>query len=160
MKIDTVVTTWIGCDPATTFEGASNTEDLPKIFPGKGPIPGVVSAQVLGGGPLQQGATRRVKTKDGNELDETYIQFNRPNDYGYEMTKLKPPLSLLVTKATGVWKFTPEKDGTRIVWTYSCDLTTFLVAPVAALLVKVFIKGAMQDCLTQVKTGIDSKKSS
>ena len=155
MNIDTVVTTHIACDLKTAFKGASSTEDLPRIFPGKGPIPGVVKAEVVGGGPIVAGAVRRVQTNDGAVLDETYTHFNQPTDYGYEMTKMKPPLSLFMRKATGAWVFTSEANGTRIVWTYSCELTNPLVAPIAALIVKVFMRNAMLDCLSHLKAGIE-----
>ena len=156
MNLDTVVTTLIACDLTTAFDGASGTEGLPAIFPGKGPIPGVVSAFVVGGGPIAVGAVRRVKTNDGNELDESYIQFDRPTGYAYEMTKMKRPLSLMMTKATGTWRFSPEGAGTRIVWTYSCELASIFTAPLTALVVKVFMKGAMNLCLEKLKAGIET----
>jgi len=156
MNIDTVVTTLIPCDAATAFHGATSTEGLPRIFRGKGPIPGVVSAAVVGGGPIAVGAVRRVKTNDGNELDETYTQFDPPTGYAYEMTKLKRPLSLLMNKATGTWRFSDEGTGTRIVWTYSCEVASIFAAPLTTLLVKVFMKAAMNDCLDQLKAGIEA----
>jgi hypothetical protein len=152
MNVDTDVTTWIGCDLPAAFEGASSTETLARIFPGKGPIPGVVSAQVVGGGPIGRGAVRRVKTNDGNELDETYIEFDRPTHYAYEMSKFKMPLSLLMKKATGVWRFSPEAGGTRVVWTYSVELPSVLSAPATMLIVKVFMKAAMNSCLSNLKS--------
>src|SRR6476659_2995589 len=132
MKIDTDVTTFIACDAPAAFEGASSNETLPRIFPGKGPIPGAVSAQVVGGGPIVRGAVRRVRTNDGNELDETYIEFDPPTGYAYEMSRFKPPLSLLMKKATGTWRFSPEAGGTRIVWTYSVALPSPLAVPLTA----------------------------
>ena len=155
MTVETMVTTWINCDPATAFQGASNSEGLPNIFRGKGPIPGVISATVAGGGPIIKGAVRRVKTKDGNELDETYIQFEPPNAYAYEMTGMKAPLSLMMNKATGAWRFSAENAGTRIVWTYSVELPSVLSLPLTALVVKVFMKAAMNDCLLQLKNTVE-----
>lgn len=155
MKIDTDVTTFIACDLPAAFEGASSTETLARIFPGKGPIPGVISAQVVGGGPIGRGAVRRVKTKDGNELDETYIQFDPPTSYAYEMSKFKLPLSLVMRKATGTWRFTPEAGGTRVVWTYSVELPSAFSAPFTALIVKVFMKDAMNLCLSILKSDLE-----
>jgi hypothetical protein len=159
MKIDTDVTTFIACDAPAAFEGASSTETLARIFPGKGPIPGVISAQVVGGGPITRGAVRRVKTKDGNELDETYIQFDRPTGYAYEMSKFKLPLSLLMRKATGTWRFSPEAGGTRVDWTYSVELPSPLAAPVTALIVKVFMKDAMNLCLSILKSDLEKRST-
>jgi Polyketide cyclase / dehydrase and lipid transport len=156
MHIDTAVTTLIACDAPAAFEGASSTETLARIFPGKGPIPGVISAHVVGGGPIARGAVRRVKTKDGNELDETYIQFDRPSGYAYEMSKFKLPLSLLMKKATGTWRFSPEAGGTRIVWTYSVELPSPLAAPFTALIVKKFMKDAMNLCLSILKSDLET----
>jgi hypothetical protein len=155
MNIDTVVTTQIACDLPAAFAAASSTEKLARIFPGKGPIPGVISAAVVGGGPIGKGAVRRVKTSDGNELDETYIQFEPPGAYAYEMSKFKAPLSLLMRKATGAWTFTSREGGTHVVWTYSVELPNPLVAPVTALIVKVFMKGAMERCLSILKSDLE-----
>ena len=58
-------------------------------------------------------------------------------------------------KATGTWRFSAEGNGTRIVWTYACELRTPIVAPLTALVVKVFLKGAMNDCLQRLKAGIE-----
>jgi hypothetical protein len=159
MNIDTDVTTVIACDAPAAFEGASSTETLARIFPGKGPIPGVISAQVVGGGPIARGAVRRVKTKDGNELDETYIQFDPPTGYAYEMSKFKLPLSLLMRKATGTWRFSPEAGGTRIHWTYSVELPSVLAAPFTALIVKVFMKDAMDLCLSILKSDLEKART-
>src|SRR5689334_19735039 len=157
MKMDTDVTTFIACDASAAFAGASSTETLPRIFPGKGPIPGAVTAEVVGGGPIGRGAVRRVKTTDGNELDETYIQFDPPTGYAYEMSKFKLPLSLLMKKATGTWRFSPEAGGTRVDWTYSVELPSVLAAPVTALIVKVFMKDAMNLYLSILKSDLERR---
>jgi hypothetical protein len=159
MNVDTAVTIFIACDAPAAFEGASSTETLARIFPGKGPIPGVVSAEVVGGGPIGRGAVRRVRTNDGNELDETYIEFDPPRRYAYEMSKFKPPLSLLMKKATGTWRFSPEAGGTRIVWTYSVELPSPLAAPLTALIVKVFMKSAMNLCLSILKSDLENRSA-
>lgn len=159
MELETFVEALVESDAATAFECASNTEDLPKIFPGKGPVPGVVSASVVGGGPLVAGAVRRVHTRDGNVLDETYLRFDRPDAYAYEMTKLTVPLSLLFTRATGSWTFTPEGGATRVHWSYRVALTSPLAAPLAAVLVKVFIRGAMAECLRRVKANAEARRA-
>jgi len=157
MNVDTAVTAFIACDAPSAFEGASSTETLARIFPGKGPIPGVISAHVVGGGPIARGAVRRVKTKDGNELDETYIQFDPPTGYAYEMSKFKLPLSLMMKKATGTWRFSPETGGTRVDWPYSVELPSPLAAPLTALIVKVFMKDAMNLCLSILKSDLENR---
>jgi hypothetical protein len=153
--VRTVATTYIECDLATAFRGASSTEGLPAIFPGKGPIPGVVSAWIQGGGRQEVGAVRVCATNDGNQVEERYIEWSPPNAYAYEMTKLKAPLSLMLRKATGTWQFTPEGNGTRVVWWYYGEWTNLAMYPFTALIVKVFLRGAMEDCLARLKASIE-----
>lgn len=105
--LTTEATVWIpSCSLSRAFDGASSTAGLPAIFPGKGPIPGVRAAWVAKTesnpeGVQKVGATRICALMDKSEVSETYIQWDRPYAYAYEMTKLKAPLSWLLTKATG-----------------------------------------------------------
>ena len=57
-----------------------------------------------------------------------------------------------MTVADGRWEYSGEGARTHITWTYTCALTTPVIAPLAALLVKVFMKSAMADCLVRLKT--------
>lgn len=151
MQIQTQVSIDIARGREEVFAFAAVTENLPKIFPGKGPIPGILSADVVGGGEVKPGTVRHVRMSDGVELDETFTEFQRPSGYAYRMSRLRPPLSYLVKVADGRWVYSGEGANTHITWTYTTTLTTALVAPLAALLVKVFMKSAMADCLARLK---------
>lgn len=155
--IKTVTTIHINCDMETAFRGASSTEGLPGIFPGKSIIPGVISARIQGGGQQEVGAVRICVTSDGNEVEEKYIQWDVPTAYAYEMLKLKAPLSLMMLRAIGTWQFAPEGAGTRITWSYFGEWTYIFVYPLTLLLVKVFLRGAMDDCLARLKASIEGK---
>jgi len=152
MHIQTQVSIDIARPREEVFAFAAVTENLPQIFPGKGPIPGIVSARISGGGEVKAGTVRHVQMSDGAELDETFTEFQRPAGYAYRMTRLRPPMSYLVTVADGRWEYSGDGPSTHITWTYTCALTTPLIAPLAALLVKVFMKSAMADCLSRLKT--------
>lgn len=151
MQIQTEVSIDIARGRDQVFAFAAVTENLPKIFPGKGPIPGILSAEVVGGGEVKAGTVRHVRMSDGAELDETFTEFERPSGYAYQMTRLRPPLSYLVKGAGGRWVYSGDAASTHITWTYTCALTTPLIAPLAALIVKVFMKSAMADCLARLK---------
>lgn len=158
--LTTQVNVWIpACSLERAFDGASSTTGLPSIFPGKGPIPGVRAAWVAKtpsnpSGVQCVGATRICALLDKSEVSETYIQWSRPSAYAYEMTELKAPLSWMLKKATGTWEFTGVDGGVHIVWTYFGEWTNHLLWPLSKLLVSVFLRGAMNDCLERLNEQI------
>lgn len=157
IHIKTVVTTVLPCDMMTAYLSASSTDGLPEIFPGKGAIPGVKKAWIKGGGEQKVGAVRICNTTDGNEVAETYIQWNPPYAYAYEMTQLKAPLSLMLKKATGTWEFSEVPGGTKVVWHYFGEWTNVLIMPVTSLIVKSFLHDAMALCLEKLHVVVKRK---
>jgi len=159
MQIKTEVSIDVARGREEVFAFAATTENLTKFFPGKGPIPGITGASLVGGGEVKAGTVRHVQMTDGSELDETFIEFTRPSGYAYQMSRLRPPLSYLVTVAEGRWIYTGDASSTHIVWQYCCTLTSPLAAPIAALVVKGFMKSAMADALKLIKTHCEAAKT-
>lgn len=60
-----------------------------------------------------------------------------------------------MTHAIGRWSFEREErggaPGCRVLWTYSAFPVNAVARPATALITGVFLKGAMQDCLSRVK---------
>lgn len=152
MDIKTQVSVDIARGREEVFAQATAPGTLPRIFRGKGPIPGVKAVELVGGGDvIKAGSVRHLQMTDGSVLDENFVEFERPSAFAYQMTGLRPPLSLLVSAAGGRWVYTGDDKSTRITWTYTCVPRNLLIAPVTALLIKVFMNAAMGACLQQLK---------
>jgi hypothetical protein len=64
------------------------------------------------------GQSRRIVLSDGGAMTERLTTVERPTAFGYDISDLKGPLKLLVSSATGEWRFEPAGTGTRITWTW------------------------------------------
>jgi hypothetical protein len=152
MDIKTHVSVDIARGREEVFALATAPGTLPLIFRGKGPIPGVKGVELVGGGDIiKPGSVRHLQMTDGSVLDENFVEFERPSSFAYQMSGIRPPLSLLVSAAGGRWVYTGDDKHTRITWTYTCTARNLLIAPITALLIKVFMNTAMGDCLQQLK---------
>ena len=133
------------CPPAAAFALATDPERFPGFFAGFGPIPAL--RRITLHGPLGVGSTRQVDSSDGSVLTERIVAHAPPQHHAYVLSGLRPPLGLLVREGRAEWHFVPQPGGTLVTWTYRFELTTFLVWPLAAPLLHVFMRGAMQRCL-------------
>lgn len=153
----TTVTSVVRGTPKDCFATASSTKTLAQIFPGTLIIPGVVSAEMADGAPQSVGATRLVKTNDGNVVAETYTQWEPSSAYAYEMSKLKAPLSWILVKATGAWTFADNANGTTTVtWTYTGDPTGGCGRMLAGWLIRGPLRKAMIICASRVKDLVEA----
>lgn len=129
------------------------SNDLDRIadaFVGYGPIPGTVRGEVIGGGALTQGATRRIYTDDGHDVVEEMLVLDRGRRVAYKLTGIAAPFSLLVRFARADWTFTPADGETYVQWTYAFTLTSPLVWPMAAPILHLVFRRWMQGCLTAI----------
>ena len=68
------------------------------------------------------------------------------------MREMQGLVGSLLYKAEGHWRFTPtESGGTDILWTYRAYPHSSFTRPFGWIVVNMFLKGAMQNCLTLVK---------
>ncbi len=121
------------------FDLATDLNRLPEYMTKVGPIPGVLGVEMVDGQTPRAGARRRVRMSDRSTIGEEVVSLDRPTRHGYRW--LNPPalpFSLIVRGAEADWRFTPAGSGTRIDWTYRFTLSTFLVYPMAALIVALF----------------------
>lgn len=120
--------------PEQTFDVAVAAEMLPRILVPSGILPGVQSAEIEGGGPLRTGARRRVTMSDGSIVVEEIVAHDPPRSHRYRwLTKPKQPLPLVVREAVALWTFEASGPGTRLVWTYTFELTSPLAAAAGRL---------------------------
>jgi hypothetical protein len=150
MIVSTDAAAKIRATPERVFDVANDLENIAQAFVGYGPIPGTVRAEVIGGGVLAQGTSRRVYTSDGHDVVEEMLVFDRASAVAYRLTGISAPFSLLVRFARADWKFTETPDGTDVHWNYAFTLTSPLAWPLAGPLLQVVFRRWMRGCLTAI----------
>lgn len=104
--------------PARAFEVIAPI-DLPLIFTGWGPLPGVRAVHDQTGPWDAAGRTRTVELTDSSTATERITEYTPPHSFAYELTGCTGLLARLVTHVRGEWTFTPDGRGTVIRWTYA-----------------------------------------
>lgn len=133
------------CPPAAAFALAVDAERFPHFFTGYGPIPALRAIRL--DAPLAVDTTRQLESSDGAVMRERVVAHDPPLRHAYVLDGLRPPLGLLVRAGHADWRFAPQAGGTHVRWTYRFELTSALAWPLAAPLLHVFMRGAMQRCL-------------
>jgi uncharacterized protein YndB with AHSA1/START domain len=133
MKLSTRASVEVSRPPEAVFDVATDPARIPGLMKKLGPIPGV-----LGIDP-ETGSTRAVRMSDGSTMREEVTVADRPRDYRYRwLNPPKAPFSLLVRGGAADWSFRPNRGGTTVDWTYTFELTTPLVYPLAAPVILLF----------------------
>ena len=140
----------IRATPVRVCDVSNDLEHIADAFVAYGPIPGTVSAEVIGGGKLAQGTSRRVYTSDGQHVDEEMLVLEPGAAVAYKLTGISPPFSLLVRHARADWKFTATPEGTHVHWNYAFTLTSPLAWPLAAPLLHWVFRRWMRRCLAAI----------
>jgi len=139
MKIQTRAGIDIASPVERVFDLAVDMARVSELMTRVGPIPGVVSMEMLDGRSPGAGAQRTVTMSDGSAIVEEILALDRPLRHAYRWRNPPgPPFSLLVRGAEADWVFTARDGGARVDWTYTFTLTSFLAYPLAALVVMLF----------------------
>ena len=138
--------------PASVFARSIDPRRFVAAFRGAGPIPALTKIELLGEPAL--GAQRAVHSSDGAVLHERITAFEPGARHAYQLSRLRPPLAWLVRKGEADWRFALSPDGgTDVRWDYLFTLTTPVVWPLAAPLLKLFMQRAMRECLQALAEG-------
>jgi hypothetical protein len=136
------------------FAFATGCDNFPAFLVKRGPIPGVVKVEMIGGAPLAAGATRQITLTDGSVLEEVVLALERPSLHRYRWQGgPRPPLSLLVHSGEGEWTFSARAQSTRIEWRYTFELTSPLAYPLA-LIVLPFLRRWMAGSLRRLRDAL------
>ena len=134
------------------FAFATDSTNAPQTIRSRGPFAGISKIEMYEGQSLAKGSKRRIFMTDDSVLDETILEYDPPVNHRYAWTGgVTPPFSLLVRSGSGNWDFTETDGGTRIVWTYTFDLTSPLAYPLAIPIAWLF-KGWLQQGLDAIRT--------
>jgi hypothetical protein len=144
MKLHAHVTVYVPRPPRAVFDAAVASENMSRLLLRFGPIPGVVRVELPEGKQLVAGITRSVFMTDGTTMHEEVIVVLPPtaaspgrHEYRWAHAPA-PPFSLLIKGAHAVWTFRAEREGTRVDWYYTFDLTTPLAYVLAAPAIALF----------------------
>lgn len=137
--------------PTAVFAGSLDPSRFVAAFRGAGPIPALTKIELLGEPAL--GAERAVHSSDGAVLHERITAFEPGVRHAYQLSGLRPPLAWLVSQGEADWRFAAVGNGTQVCWEYVFTLTTPLVWPLAAPLLKIFMQRAMRECLQALAEG-------
>jgi carbon monoxide dehydrogenase subunit G len=148
VEISTSEAIVIARPPEDVFDFIVDVEAPAKTFRGHGPIPAVERTEVVGGGPLCEGAICRVHNADGSVVEREITVVDRPRRHEYRLNGgFRSVFALLVRSGRAAWELEPAEGGTRVVWRYRFELTSPLSYPFAKLILAAFFRGAMRSCL-------------
>lgn len=156
-QVTNIVTETIYAPARTVFSVATDLENLPKVFRGFGPIPGIQRAWMQDGGAMREGGIRMVENSDGSIIDEEIITLIRPLRMQYRLRSgFAFPFSLLVSGAVSDWAFTQRSNGdTRITWRVTFETRSRLAYPFVWLILRLFFVRAQADCLKRIKALVE-----
>lgn len=80
------------------------------------------------------GDSRTIVPVGGGSMRETLTDVEAPASFGYVITEIAGPMSLLVDHIDGLWTFTENGGGTRVSWRWTLHPTSALTAPVVTVL--------------------------
>lgn len=128
--------------PAETFAYIVDLTNWPS-FRGWGPLPGIVSAELVGGGShLAAGARVRVTNTDGSIHLEVVEELVVDRRYRVRM-ELGSPANRLLAQIDEIVELAPSANGTRIVRSFEVTPRSLWTAPLAWLIAKVFLRRAV-----------------
>jgi ribosome-associated toxin RatA of RatAB toxin-antitoxin module len=145
--------------PEQVYDFVTSLEAPAKTFSGHGRIPGVMKTEVVNGGPLREGVIARVHSTDGAVMERLITVMDRPQRHEYKLaTGFKKPIAFLIRSGRGEWTFQPMPDGkTQLEWTYTFELTSPLVYPLAFPLLNGTFREAMEKCLARTRECLINK---
>jgi len=113
----------------------ANLDNMP-LFAGYGPIPGIAEARWLDGDSFRAGAVREIRNRDGSVHREDIAAAVAPSLLEDRIYGFTSPLRFLVHEARDRFVLTADEQGTgtNLQRTFTLELRSALVAPLAALL--------------------------
>jgi hypothetical protein len=93
-----------------------------------GPFPPIREVRGQTGGWDAAGQTRVVHLAGGASMREELTSVHPPRSFGYRLSQVTGPMSLLVDHVIGEWVFAPAEGGTEITWRWDIRPRSALTA--------------------------------
>ncbi len=127
--------------PAETFAHIVDLASWPS-FRGYGPLPGIVSAARVGGGPMDLGARIRVTNTDGSVHHEIVEEFVPGRVFRVRM-ELTRPASAILARIDERIDLEPRGVGTTVRRRFEVTPRSMLTAPLAWIVAHIFLRRAV-----------------
>jgi Polyketide cyclase / dehydrase and lipid transport len=145
VKLETHAEVVIPKPPEAVFDFSIAEGTFARVLRPFGPIPGIESIVIDGGGRLATGTRRQVTMTDKSIIGEEVLLLERPREHRYRwLNRPAPPFSYLVKGGEASWTFHAEASGTRIRWDYTFELTSPLAYPAMLLVTAIFRRWMQQ----------------
>ncbi|MBV9092005.1 MAG: SRPBCC family protein [Mycobacteriaceae bacterium] len=103
---------------------------LPALFCRRyGPIPPIKAVRNQTGEWDSVGQTRTVVLSGGGTMREELTHIDAPHSFDYILSDITGPMSPLVSRIDGEWRFAPAGTGTRVTWRWAIQPKSRLAAP-------------------------------
>ena len=157
MQLEARAQVEIAAPPEAVFDVGADHRNFARFIHAFGPIPGIASSRMHADAVPAAGAHRDVHMSDGSTIEEVILAFDRPSRHGYRWLRAPAgPFSLIVRAGEGEFRFEPTHGGraTRVCWTYTFELTSPLVYPIA-LVARVLFERWMDRALVALRALIE-----
>lgn len=158
MHIEARAQVQIAASPEVVFDIGADYRSFARFIHAYGPIPGITSVRMHDDAAPVAGLHRDVHMTDSTTIEEVILAFDRPARHRYRWVRPPAgPFSLVVRVGEGDWLFEPVQGGraTRLIWTYTFELTSPLAYP-AGLVLRVVFARWMQKNLDRLRTMIEA----
>src|SRR5689334_14897473 len=116
-----------------------------------GPVPGVLSTEILSGNWGEPGSKRLVHMDDGSTAMDHMLRVDAPHFFSYEVVNFTSMLRLLVDKVYGEWNLDEVGGKTFVKWTYQLQPKSIIFVPFLYLFSIFFVKPYLFQTLMRMK---------
>ena len=93
---------------------------------------------------------------DGTVLTERVVEHDPPVRHGYTLSGFRPPMAWLVSQGEAMWSLAGHEFGCRVRWDYEFTLAKRWLAPVAVVVLHLFMRRAMHRCLKNMARSLEA----
>jgi hypothetical protein len=138
----------IALSPDLVLDAILDPVTMPRKFVGAGPVLGISRSEILEGGAVLPGKTRRIWNADGTVLDERILAASVAEGHRYE--SIAPPTGLgglLASKIEGEWRLDSLDGRTVVQWRLTMVPRGKIADAILRLAISRHMARAMQSCL-------------
>lgn len=146
----------VHCNKQAAFDYISSSDLLSQWLKKSGPVPGVVSVDVLKGPYNFSGAQRKIFFDGNAHAIEELMTHHPPGNYAYNVQHFNNFLEKLSGEAYGQLWFDTEGTKTRITWEYTFKYHNLFSRIVLSLFLTFAYKRFMKKGLVNAKNNLEA----